>query len=407
MALTDVAIRNAKPKDKAYKLYAGDGLLILITPAGGKLWRQKYRFDGKEKVLALGSYPFVSLKEAKERSFYARKEISQGIDPAVKKKAAKEAKVGGGPDSFENIAREWIDSRSTLWAESHTSKIIRRLELDIFPWLGKRTISEITPPEVLMVLRRIENRGAGDTAHRALQNCGQIFRYAVATGRAPRDCTADLRGALCPVRDGHFAAITDPKKVGAVLQAIEAYQGSITTKCAMRIAPLVFVRPGELRKAEWSEIDFDEKQWNIPPERMKMREPHIVPLSRQVLAILNELRPLTGEGKYLFPSALTDTRPMSDNTILTAFRRMGISKDEMTTHGFRAMARTILDEVLHVRPDYIEHQLAHAVRDPNGRAYNRTAHLDERKKMMQKWADYLDSLKKAPKLTHGQLKKTG
>ena len=246
----------------------------------------------------------------------------------------------------------------------------------------------------MSALRRIENRGAVDTAHRALQNCGQIFRYAVATGRAERDCAADLRGALAPVRESHFAAITEPKAIGALLKIMDSYHGNVITKCAMRLAPLVFVRPGELRKAEWAEIDIETSTWNIPAERMKMREAHIVPLSQQAIEILKELRPLTGQGTYLFPSPRTRTRPMSDNAILSAFRRMGIEKDEMTGHGFRAMARTVLDEVLHVRPDYIEHQLAHAVRDPNGRAYNRTAHLPERRKMMQDWADYLDRLRK-------------
>lgn len=393
MTLTDTAVRNAKPQGKPYKLFAGEGLFLLVTPKGGKWWRFKYRFQGKEKQLSLGTYPEVSVRQARDQCRVARDELRKAVDPAIHRRARKAALDGNAENSFEAVAREWVIKRSAIWAPSHSSKIIRRLELDVFPWIGKRSMREIKPPELLSVLRRIEKRGAVDTAHRALQNCGQVFRYAVATGRAERDCAADLRGALAPVKEGHFAAITEPKAIGGLLRTIEGYQGSLVTRCAMRLAPLVFVRPGELRKAEWKEIDLDSATWNIPAERMKMREAHIVPLSRQAVAILEELQPLTGEGRFLFPSARSSKRPMSDNAILAAFRRMGISKEEMTGHGFRAMARTVLDEILHARPDYIEHQLAHAVRDPNGRAYNRTAHLPERRKMMQDWADYLDKLR--------------
>jgi len=393
MALTDTAIRNAKPKAKPYKIYAGEGLFLLVTPKGGKWWRFKFRVDGKEKQLSLGTYPQIGLKLARERCAQARKDMENGVDPAANRKALKFATPEETVNSFEVVAREWIGTRSAIWAPSHSSKIIRRLELDVFPWIGKRPINEIRPPEILSVLRRIEKRGAGDTAHRALQNFGQILRYGVATGRAERDYAADLRGALAPVREGHFSAITDPKSIGKLLRAIDNYEGGYVVRYAMRLAPLVFVRPGELRRAEWQEIDFEKAEWNIPAERMKMRQPHIVPLARQALKILEELKPLTGQGRFLFPSAQSKQRPMSDNAILCALRRMEIGKDEMTGHGFRAMARTVLDEVLHVRPDYIEHQLAHAVRDPNGRAYNRTAHLPERHKMMQDWADYLDKLR--------------
>jgi integrase len=394
MALTDTAIRNAKPRSKPYKIYAGDGLFLLVTPNGGKWWRFKFRVKGKEKLLSLGTYPDIGLKLAKERCMQSRKDMDNGIDPALNRKAIKFAPPDDAANSFETVAREWIEKRKAVWTENHSSKIIRRFELDVFPWIGKRPINEIRPPELLLVLRRIEKRGAVDTAHRALQNCGQIFRYAVATGRAERDYAADLRGALAPAKEGHFAAITEPKAIGALLRAIDDYHGNHITKYAMQLAPLVFVRPGELRNAKWQEIDFDTATWEIPAERMKMRQAHIVPLSRQALRILEELKALTGEGAYLFPSARTSKRPMSDNAILSAFRRMGIDKSEMTGHGFRAMARTVLDEVLHFRPDYIEHQLAHAVRDPNGRAYNRTAHFPERRKMMQDWAEYLGKLKK-------------
>jgi integrase len=394
MSLTDTIVRNAKPRLKPYKIYDADGLFLLITATGNKWWRMKFRYGGKEKLLSLGVYPEVTLKEARERRDQEHKNIAFNIDPSLNRRAAKQAQADNQSNTFEVVAREWFEKRSSIWADTHSTKIIRRLEVDVFPWIGKRPIAEIKAPELLAVLRRIEGRGAIDTAHRALQNCGQILRYAIATGRAERDCSADLRGALSPIKEGHFAAITDPKAIGGLLRALHAYNGNLVTCCALRLAPLVFVRPGELRKAEWKEIDFKKAEWNIPAERMKMREPHLVPLSRQAIKILEELQPLTGRSPYVFPSAISNQRPMSDNAILGAMRRMGIGKDEMSGHGFRAMARTVLDEVLHVRPDFIDHQLAHAVRDPNGRAYNRTAHLPERRKMMQKWADYLDRLRK-------------
>ncbi len=402
MPLTVTAIRNTKPAKKAVRLFDGGGLYLEVAPSGGKWWRFKYRFDGKEKRLSLGVYPEVPLAGrrdpvtgkwidgARDKRDRARKLIAEGIDPSQHRKAQKAARAGRAANSFEVVAREWFAKFSPGWVAGHADKIIRRLERDIFPWIGERAIADITAPELLTVLRRIEDRGAVETAHRALQNCGQIFRYAVASGRAERDPSADLKGALPPVRQSHLAAITEPKAVGELLRAINGYRGSLVTKCALQLSPLVFVRPGELRRAEWSEFDLDRAEWNIPAERMKMREPHLVPLSRQTVAILRELHALTGHGRYLFPGARTHARPMSDNAILAALRRMGYAKDEMSGHGFRAMARTILDEVLKVRPDYIEHQLAHAVRDPNGRAYNRTAHLAERRDMMQRWADYLD-----------------
>jgi integrase len=289
------------------------------------------------------------------------------------------------------VAREWFAKYSATWAANHGDRIIRRFERDIFPWIGGRPIAEVTAPELLAVVRRIENRGALETAHRALGNCGQVFRYGVATGRAMRDPCGDLRGALAPVKGEHFAATTEPKRVAELLRAMDGYEGTLTVRCALRLAPLVFVRPGELRKAEWADIDLDAAEWRYTVT--KTSTPHIVPLSRQAVEILHELNPLTGRGRFVFPGARSNGRPMSDNAILAAMRRMGVGKDEMSGHGFRAVARTILDEVLGVRPDYIEHQLAHAVRDPNGRAYNRTAHLPERRKMMQQWADYLDKLK--------------
>jgi len=395
MPLSDTAIRAAKPKDKTYLMTDGEGMYLEITPSGGKWWRFKYRFDGKQKRLSLGTYPDTGLKEAREKRQEARRLLATGVDPSENRKAKKAAGSGNIANSFEVIAREWFGRQEPTWVPSHSEKIISRLERDLFPWLGKRDIGTITAPELLAVLRRIEDRGAVETAHRALQNCGQIFRYAIATGRAERDPCPALRGALAPVKQSHYPAVTDPKKIGGLLRAMDSYEGTLVTKCALRLAPLVFVRPGELRAAEWSEIDLERAEWTIPAARMKMGVAHLVPLSTQAVAILKEAQALTGEGRFVFPSARTADRPMSDNAILSALRRMGIAKEEMTGHGFRAMARTVLDEVLHFRPDYIEHQLAHSVRDPNGRAYNRTAHLEERRQMMQAWADYLDNLKLA------------
>ena len=393
MPPSDTAIRNAKPGDKAKKMFDGGGLYLEISPKGGKWWRLKYRFDGKEKRLSLGVYPDVSLKDARERRDEARKLLANDIDPSQNRKAKKAAKAERASNSLEVVAREWFAKHEPNWSPNHANRIVRRLERDIFPWIGGSPVADITAPQLLEVIRRIEQRGALETAHRALGNCGQVFRYAVATGRAERDPTGDLKGALPPVKGTHFAAVTEPGKVAEVLRAIDAYEGTLPVRCALRLAPLVFVRPGELRHAQWADIDLDAAEWRY--KVTKTNTQHIVPLSRQAVEILQELHPLTGRGRYVFPSARNPRgdRPMSDNAMLAAMRRMGIGKEEMSGHGFRAMARTILDEVLGFRPDFIEHQLAHAVRDPNGRAYNRTAHLPERRRMMQEWADYLDRLK--------------
>lgn len=393
MALTDVAIRKVKPTDKPQRLFDGGGLYLEVSPAGGKWWRLKYRHGGKEKRLSLGTYPDTGLADARGKRDDARKLLATGVDPGQHRKAEKAAGEDRAANSLEVLAREWHAKQAPTWVKDHGDRIMLRLENDIFPWLGKRPIADVTAKELLATVNRIAERGAVESAHRALQNCGQVFRYAIATGRTERNPVADLRGALPPVKQTHLAAITDPNKVGGLLRAMDAYAGSFVTKCALRLAPLVFVRPGELRQAEWAEIDLDAGEWNIPAEKMKMREPHLVPLSAQAVAILTELQALTGGGRYVFPSARSPKRPMSNNAVLSALRRMGFDKDEMSGHGFRAMARTILDETLHFRPDYIEHQLAHTVKDPNGRAYNRTAHLAERRKMMQAWADYLDALR--------------
>lgn len=394
MALSDLEIKRAKPGAKPIRLSDSGGLYLEIAPSGGKLWRLKYRFGGKEKRLALGKYPEIGLKDARARRDEARKLLANEVDPAENRKQQKAAKVERAANSFEAVAREWIAKNTPAWATTHTSKIVRRLEMYVFPWLGGRPIAEITPPELLTVARRVEDAGAIETAHRILQNCGQVFRYGVATGRVTSDPTRDLRGkggALQSAKPVHMAAITEPRKVAELLRTFDTYQGTLTVRCALQLAPLVFVRPGELRQAEWKDIDLDAAEWRYVAS--KKGNAHIVPLAHQAVAILQEVKALTGEGRYVFPSARTSERPMSDNAILAAMRRLGIAKNEMSGHGFRAMARTILDEVLGFRVDLIEHQLAHAVRDPNGRAYNRTAHLPDRRQMMQAWADYLDKLK--------------
>ena len=393
MSLSDIAIRRARPGSRARRMFDGRGLYLEITPRGGKYWRVKYRFGGKEKRLSLGVYPDVSLKEARQGCEDARRLLTREIDPSEHRRALKVARKQQASNSFEAVAREWFAKHKPIWAESHSSRLISQLERDVFPWIGGKPVAGVTPSQCLEVARRVEQRGALEAAHRVLQNCGQVFRYAVATGRAKYDPTPVLRGALPPVRGGHFAALTDPRRIGPFLRVLDGYEGSLIVRCALRLAPLVFVRPGELRRAEWKDIDPEAGEWRFTVA--KTDTPHLVPLSRQALEILRELHPLTGNGRYVFPNGRTPggDRPMSENAILAALRSMGIGKEEMTGHGFRAMARTLLDEVLGFRPDYIEHQLAHVVLDPLGRAYNRTAHLPQRRKMMQEWADYLDRLK--------------
>jgi len=392
MKLTDTAIRNAKAGQRIQKLFDGGGLYLEVTTKGGKYWRQKYRFLGREKRLAHGIYPDVSLKQARDLRDEARKLLAQGIDPGFRKQAQKEAAREKSANTFEVVAREWHEKQSHTWTPRHAHYVLKRLELNLFPWIGNKPITDITAKEILTAIRRIEHKGALHTAHRILSSCSQVFRYAVATGRVTTDPCRDLRGALSPEKVQHRAAITDPVKVGELLRAIDVYEGSIIVKCAMKLAPLTFVRPGELRQARWEDIELEKAEWRFTVT--KTNTPHIVPLSRQAIEVLEEIKPVTGRGEYVFPNNRSMKRPMSDNAVLVAFRTMGISKEEMTGHGFRAMARTLLDEVLGFRPDFIEHQLAHAVRDPNGRAYNRTAHLAERKKMMQEWADYLNTLKR-------------
>ncbi len=394
MALTDSKVKQAKPKEKSYKLSDSKGLHVFVTTAGAKYWRLKYRFLGKEKLLSLGVYPRVTLKQARKATDIAKEQVAKGIDPSQAKKTMKVELEQAQHNNIQSISIEWHAQQSKQWSDGYKVKVLRAMERDLFPYVGTLPLDDITPPQLLAVFRRVENRGATESAHRLKQIVGQVYRYAVATGRAQRDITPDLKGALPTPKKSHFPAITEPAKVGRLLNMLDAYAGTETVKAALKLAPLVFVRPKELRCAEWQEIDFDAKEWRIPAAKMKMGVDHIVPLSRQSLAILQDQQLLTGHwGGYVFPSAKNPRRPMSDNAVLGAFRNMGIPKEEMTGHGFRAMARTILDEVLGERVELIEHQLAHAVKDGLGRAYNRTSHMPQRKKMMQRWADYLDDLR--------------
>lgn len=391
MPLTDTQIRNAKPSDKQVKLSDEKGLYILIHPNGSKYWRMKYRVDGTEKKLSFGVYPEVSLKEARERRDDARKLIGNGIDPGEAKKTQKTAQQERAANSFEIVAREWFTKNRNTWAPSHADKIIARLERDVFPWLGAKPIAEVTPPAVLEVLRRIESRGTLDTAHRAKGNISQVMRYAIATGRAERDPCPDLRGALPPPKENNFPAITEPKAVGELLRAIDGFRGTFIVRAALLLAPLLFVRPGELRKAEWADFDLKKAEWRYFVTKTKTE--HSVPLASQAVTILQELHNLTGNGRYVFPGR-DPKKAMSEAAVNAALRRMGYdTKTEITGHGFRAMARTILHEELDQKPEVIEHQLAHKVPDALGTAYNRTKFLKERKAMMQLWADYLEKLK--------------
>lgn len=394
--LTDTKVRTIKPAEKPQKLFDGGGLFLLVTPTGGKLWRLKYRFGGIEKLLSLGAYPQTSLADARQKRDQASALMANGVDPNDTKKAQKAASTQE-TETFEVVAREWYAKFSPSWAASHSNKIIRRLELYVFPWLGAKPIKSITAPDLLSALRRIEAKGTLETAHRTQQNCGQVFRYAVATGRAERDPSGDLRGAIPPANGKHMATITDPKEIAGLLRSIDDYRGSIVTRCALQLAPLVFVRPGELRQAEWSEFDLEAAEWRIPAEKMKAGVLHIVPLSRQALEVLQEIHPLTGNDRYVFPSPRTGSRPMSSNAILSALRRMGYAKEEMSGHGFRSMASTLLNEQGWNR-DAIERQLAHAERNNVRAAYNYAEFMPERKKMMQAWADYLVGIKAGTKI---------
>lgn len=391
MTLTVVEIKSAKPKEKPYKMADEKGLYLLVNPNGSKLWKFKYRFSGVEKKLSFGAFPDVSLAAARDARDEARRQLTNTIDPGILKNSIKRSKKIADENSFEAVAREWHAKFTPKWSESHGERILIRLEQNIFPWIGKRPIDAVNAPDILSALRRIENRGAVETAHRVSQICGQVFRYAIVIGKAERNPAADLRGALAPVKQNHHASIIDPVEIGKLLCAINEYHGHFVTKCALQLAPLFFVRPGELRHAEWTEFDLEKAEWRIPTEKMKMKEQHIVPLCTQAIEILNELSAYTGSGKYLFPSLRSATRPMSENTVLAALRRLGYTSAEMTGHGFRSMASTLLNENGWNR-DAIERQLAHAERNNIRAAYNYAEYLPERRTMMQWWADYLEKL---------------
>ena len=394
MPLTATEVKQSKPQGKPYKLSDGGGLYLLVQPKGARYWRYKYRYGGKEKTLALGVYPEVSLKVARQKHQNARDKLAQGIDPGAVRKVEKLSRQLAAVESFDALAQEWMKVRLADKAPATVKRNESIIANHLTPWLGSRPIADIAPQELLAALKRAESTGTLDSAHRARQIAGQIFRYAVVTGRAQREPSGDLKGALTPRQKQHRAAITDPAGVGRLLVAMDTFEGTPVVKAALLLSPLLFQRPGEIRAMEWAEVNWEAEQWEIPGEKMKMRQPHIVPLSKQALSLLRELYPLTEHrGPYVFPSARGASRCLSDNAVRVALRTIGYSKEQMTPHGFRAMARTILDEVLNYRVDYIEHQLAHAVKDANGRAYNRTSHLPERKKMMQGWADYLDNLK--------------
>lgn len=395
MALNDRIIVNLKLTGKQYKRADGGGLFINVSPSGGKLWRLAYRFDGKQKLLALGAYPDVTLKMARERRDAAKELLANGIDPGAAKKDEKKQEKALIENTFENVALAWHEDMRGNWTKKNANAILRRIQRDLIPHLGQKSITEVDAADVLQCARLVASRGALDYAHRLLQYCSMIFRWAIANRKAKYNVVVDLKGALPSAKVKHHASITDPEKVGELLRAIDNYDARVfSVKCALRLAPLVFVRPGELRGAAWDEFNIEKEEWRIPADRMKMGEQHIVPLSRQTIEILTELKKHTGHGKLLFPSLLDPGRPMSDGTINTAIRRLGYTKEELTGHGFRSMASTLLNELGWNR-DAIERQLAHGERNTVRAAYNFAEFLPERRKMMQAWADYLDSLKNA------------
>lgn len=395
MALTDTFIKQTKHTGRvAGDKHSDGGGMFLLVKESGKYWRMGYRFAGKQKTLALGVYPDVSLLKARQRRDKARELLADGIDPGVAKQEQKQIKATAQANTFEAVARDWLTKTAADRAQITQDKVTAWLEKDAFPWIGAMPIATIGPRDVLAAVRKIEARGAIDTAHRVAQLCGQVFRFAVATGSAERDVTQDLKGALTKPVKKHYAALTEPKQVGDLMRSIFNYAGHQQVVAALKLSPLVFVRPGELRGAEWAEIDLDAAEWRIPGSKMKMKVDHLVPLCTQAVEILQGMKLLTGHRRYVFPSiGRSEDRPMSENTINSALHGMGITKEMHTAHGFRATARTIMDEVMGERVDLIEHQLAHAVKDANGRAYNRTAHLPARRAMMQRWADYLDKLR--------------
>lgn len=392
MPLTDTAIRNAKPKSVNYKIPDERGMYLFVMKAGGKSFRFDYRFLGKRYTLTLGTYPDVTLVQAREGRDAARKLLADGVNPSEQRKAIKASKKTNAINSFEAIAREWISTHMKDKSESHTGRILRRFELYLFPWIGKRAIAEISAPEFLTSIKRIQNQNKLETAHRTMQAAGQVFRYAVQTGRATRDITVDLKGAIPSSTSVPMASFTEPSDVAELLRAIDGFKGTLTVQSALRLAPLVFVRPGELRTAKWSDINLEDKEWRYRVSKTKTD--HLVPLSKQAVAILKDIYPLSGHGVFVFMGGHDPKKPMSEAAINAALKRMGYdTKTQITGHGFRAMARTILHERLDIDPNIIEHQLAHKVPDALGVAYNRTKFIKQRRQMMQQWSDYLDELK--------------
>ena len=391
--LTASFVKSLKYRGKPEKLFDGGGLYLHIIECG-KYWRYAYRYANRQKTYSIGVYPEISLKQAREIHRSVRDLLTKGIDPMAQKKVEKQMRESAAGDSFEAISREWFETKTKGSSEGHRKRTWRGLEKDLFPWLGSRPISLITPPELLSALRKIEARGALETANRVRQTAGLVFRYAIATGRAERDPSRDLEGALQNPLKKHYAAITDPAEAGRLMANIYAYQGTPEVCSALKLSALLFQRPGEIRRMEWSQIDWCSRMWAIPAERMKSDRPHLVPLANQALEILDELHRLNGRSQYVFPSVRGRSRCLSENGVRTALRNMGYSNEQMTSHGFRAMARTLLDEELHFSPDWIEHQIAHSVKGPLGRAYNRTTHIKGRANMMQAWADYLDELRR-------------
>ena len=391
MPLTHFALLNAQPRNKPYRLFDGHGLYLQVAPSGGKWWRVKYRLGGREQCLSVGTFPAIALKAARQRCEELRAKLASGVDPAAERRLAKQ-RLRMKDESFEVIAREWYATFSRNWAPAHRDRVLRRLETYVFPWIGKMPIQEVTAMNVLECLRRLEQQNTHETARRVLRYCSQTLRYAIITGRAETDVLSYLRGALAPRRIRHLPSVKDPKQVGALLRAIDGYDGRLVTKFALRFAPLVFVRPGELRHAAWRDFDFLQREWRIPADQMKARQPHIVPLSSQAMALLRELQPLTGASPFLFPGERSAGRPMSNNTLNAALRRLGYGPSDMTAHGFRSMASTLLNE-LGWSSDAIERQLAHGERDGVRAVYNYAQYLPERRQMMQAWSDYLNRLR--------------
>ncbi len=392
MPLTDTRIRTLKYTGKPAKYADGGGLHLYVSSSGKKLWRMTYYYEKKEKVLSFGEYPVISLENARAKRLDTKQLLAQGIDPGAQKKAIKEAQRSEVNDTFQTIAKEWHETRTSDFTEKHRGTVMYRMEKYIFPFIGGEHIARMEAPDILAVVKPLEHKGQNETARRILQIISQVYRYAVVTGRAKRNPATDLYGALRPRKVVHRAAITEPAKVAQLLRNCDSYEGYFPIICALRLAPLVFVRPTELRAAEWSEFNFESKEWRIPAQRMKMKQMHIVPLAKEAMAILEELHAYSGSGKYLFPSIRTETRPLSDATLLNALRRMGYAKDEMCTHGFRSIASTLLNELGYNR-DWIERQLAHGERNDVRAAYNYAEYLPERRRMMEEWADYLTNLK--------------